>query len=109
MIPLLVFYVHILAMAGAFTKRYQDEGLTEGLLAVFFMGLIFFVGWSISSFIMKLVMEPNGFGLFFDRDAASLLFLTIMEVVFYTFYLKSDKPSEEEPPAQMPHADRQQP
>ena len=92
MIPLLVFYVHIVAVAGAFSKRYQEEGISEGLLAVFFVALIFFVGWSISSFIMKLLMEPKGFGLFFDRDAASLLLLTAMEVVFYAFYLRNDKP-----------------
>ncbi len=96
MIPLLVFYVHIVAIAAAFTKRYQDEGLSEGLLAVFFMGLIFFVGWSISSFIMKLLMEPKGFGLFFDRDAASLLLLTVLEGIFYTFYLRADSPPVEE-------------
>ncbi len=95
MIPLLVFYVHIVAMAAAFTKRYQDEGISEGFLAVFFMGLIFFVGWSISSFVMKLVMEPKGFGLFFDRDAASLLMLAAMEAVFYAFYLRADTPPPE--------------
>jgi len=100
MIPLLVFYFHIVAMAAAFTKRYQDEGLSEGFLAVFFMCLIFFVGWSISSFIMKLVMAPRGFGLFFDRDAASLLLLTAMEGVFYAFYLRADSPAPEEPPTQ---------
>ncbi len=95
MIPLLVFYVHIVAMAAAFTKRYQDEGIGEGFLAIFFMGLIFFVGWSISSFLMKLLMEPKGFGLFFDRDAASLLLLTAMEGVFYAFYLRADTPADQ--------------
>ncbi|MGA9119528.1 MAG: hypothetical protein WB699_09190 [Bacteroidota bacterium] len=92
MVPLLVFYVHLVAMAAAFTKRWQDEGLSEGFLAVFFMGLIFFVGWSMTSFITKLIMPPQGFGLFFDRDAASLLLLTFLEVIFYTFYLRSDEP-----------------
>jgi hypothetical protein len=91
MVPLLVFYVHIVAVTAAFTKRWQDEGLSEGLLAVFFMALIFFVGWSMTSFLAKLLMEPRGFGLFLDRDAISLLLLTAVEVIFYTFYLKSDE------------------
>ncbi len=90
MIPLLVFYVHIVAMTAAFSKRWQDEGLSEGMLAVFFMALIFFVGWSMTTFIMKLVMEPAGFGRFLDRDGASLLLLTIAEGVFYYFYLRGD-------------------
>jgi hypothetical protein len=94
MVPLLVFYIHVVAIAAVFTKRWQDEGLTEGLLGVFFMGLIFFVGWSISSFILKLVMNKEGLGYFLDRDAASLLLLTAGEGVFYYFYLKDDTPGD---------------
>ncbi len=90
MIPLLVFYVHIVGMAAAFTKRWQDEGLSEGFLALFFIALIFFVGWSMSSYIMKLLMPVEGLGPLFDRDAASLLLLAGMEAVFYTFYLRGD-------------------
>ncbi len=95
MIPLLVFYVHIVGMAAAFTKRWQDEGLSEGFLALFFIALIFFVGWSMSSYIMKLLMPVEGFGPFFDRDAASLVLLGGMEAVFYTFYLRGDGPEKQ--------------
>ena len=91
MIPLLVFYAHIVAVAGAYTKRWQDEGLSEGFLAVFFMALIFFVGWSMASFLMKLVMPAAGAGPALDRDSASLLLLTVAESVFYYFYLKSEE------------------
>ncbi|HTY58237.1 MAG TPA: hypothetical protein VMF59_05440 [Bacteroidota bacterium] len=91
MIPLLVFYAHIVAVAGAYTKRWQDEGLAEGFLAVFFMALIFFVGWSMASFVMKLVMPPAGAGPALDRDSASLLLLTLAESVFYYFYLKGEE------------------
>lgn len=90
MIPLLVFYIHVIALAAAFTKRYQEEGVTEGLLAVFFMVLIFFVGWSISSFLMKLVMSPQGLGPGFNRDAAALVLLTVGESIFYYFYLRGE-------------------
>lgn len=93
MIPLLVFYVHIVALAAVFTKRWQEDGVVEGILGVFFMALIFFVGWAISSFIMKLFMSQEGLGTFFDRDAASLLLLTIAEAVFYYFYFR-EKPEE---------------
>ena len=57
------------------------------------MALIFFVGWSISSFLLKLVMAAEGFGPMFDRDAASLLFLTVAETIFYYFYLRGDPPA----------------
>jgi hypothetical protein len=92
MIPLLVFYLHVVAFAAAFTRRWLDEGVVEGLLTVFFMGLIFFVGWSISSFVMRLLLSPEGWGELFDRDASALLLLTIVETVFYYYFLKGDVP-----------------
>ena len=87
MIPLLVFYVHVVFVAGLFTQRWQDEGLGEGSLAIFFAGLIFFVGWSMTSFLVRLVMHQEAaWGV--DRDSASLLLLTGAETVFYYFYFR---------------------
>ena len=91
MIPLLVFYAHIVAIAAAFTRRWQEEGVGEGLLAVFFVALIFFVGWSIVSFLLKLVIEAPGFGPWLDRDALALLLLTVAEGFFYYFFLRNDR------------------
>lgn len=101
MIPLLVFYLHTIAVVAIFTRRYQAEGIAEGFLSVFFMALIFFVGWAMASFVMKLVMPPEGFAVWFDRDAASLLLLTVAEGVLYYFYFRDEKNSDErvEPPS----------
>lgn len=90
MIPLVVFYAHIIVLAAGFTKRYQEEGIAEGFLAVFFVALIFFVGWSISSFLLKFLIGPEGLGPLMDRDAISLLILTGGEAVFYFFFLRDD-------------------
>ena len=93
MIPLFVFFVHIVAVTAVFTKRWQEEGIAEGFLGVFFMAVIFFVGWSMSSFTMKLFMTQGGPVVWFDRDAASLLLLTVAEGVFYYFYFREkEKP-----------------
>jgi len=91
-VPLMVFYAHIIVVAAGFTKRYQEEGIAEGFLAVFFVALIFFVGWSISSFLLKFLVGPEGFGTLLDRDALSLLLLTAGEAVFYYFFLRDDTP-----------------
>lgn len=92
MIPLLVFYVHIIGFAAGFTRRWQEEGVSAGFLALFFMGLIFFVGWSMASFIMKLLLPAGGLGPPLDRDAASLLLLTAAEAVFYHYYFRKGPP-----------------
>lgn len=94
MIPLLVFYIHVLAVVTAFTKRFQDGGLPEGGLAVFFVALIFFVGWSISSFVIKLFVDDAGLGVLMNRDAISLLLLTAGEGVFYYFFFREDSSNE---------------
>ena len=83
MIALFVFYGHVVAAAALFTKRWQEEGVTEGILAVVFLALIFSVGWSMSTFILKLFVDEAGFDVWLDRDALSLLLLAVMEVIFF--------------------------
>ncbi len=90
MIPLLVFYLHVVALAAAFTRQWQEEGMSGGVLAASLVALIFFVGWGMTSFVLKLVMAKEGLGPAFDRDAASLALLTVCEGVIYYFYLKSE-------------------
>jgi hypothetical protein len=98
-IPLVVFYLHIVAIAGVYTRRWQEEGLAEGFLAVFFMALIFFVGWSMASFVMKFFMTAGNAGGGWNRDSASLLLLTAAEGVFYYFYLKGEEKTSGSPDA----------
>ncbi len=88
MIPLLVFYLHTVAAVWAYTKRWREQGVKEGILAVAFMALIFSVGWSMSTLLLKAVVGPSGLGPGLDRDALSLLLLTLGEGVFYYLYLK---------------------
>ncbi len=96
MVPLIVFYAHIIAFTAVFTKRWQEEGVSEGSLGVLFMLLIFFVGWSMASFVMRLVLPPEGFGRWLDADAAALAVLAVVESVFYYFYFKKDAPREDQ-------------
>jgi len=88
MVALIVFYLHVVTFAAVFTKRWQEEGVKEGVLGVIFMGLIFFVGWSMASFMIKMVMPVGGLGRMFDNDAAALTLLTCAEAVFYYFYFR---------------------
>jgi hypothetical protein len=86
MIPLIIFYLHIVGLAAAFTSEYQKEGTGAGFLNVGFVVLIFSVGWSISTFIVKYLVAEEGFGIWMNRDAISLVLLTAGETVFYYFY-----------------------
>ena len=91
MIPLFVFYAHTIAAVWIFTKRWQEGDWKEGILAVGFLALIFSVGWSMSTFILKLVIDEKGFAIWMDRDALSLLLLAVMEAVFFYIQMKRKK------------------
>lgn len=52
--------------------------------------LLFSVGWSISTMLLKVLIEPEGFGIYFDRDAMSLTLLSIVEYFFYRFYYSDE-------------------
>lgn len=91
MVTLFVFYLHTIAAVTAFTKRWQESGWGEGLLAIAFVALIFSVGWSITAFILALLVEKKGFGIWFDRDAMSLALLTVLEAGFYYAQVRRKK------------------
>lgn len=71
-----------------FTKKWQEEGLSSGLINLALIGILFTVGWTITGIIAKLVMDQKGLGIYYDRDTFSLTLLTIAEYFFYKFYYK---------------------
>ena len=92
MITLFIFYIHVVAAVALYTKRWQEADKKEGFLAAGFLLLVFSVGWSIATFIVKLFMDEKGLGIWFDRDTASLTLLTLVEVpFFYTQMIKEKK------------------
>jgi hypothetical protein len=90
MIPLVIFYLHIVLATAAFTKSWQDSGLTDGILTLAFVGLIFVVGWSIASFIIGLCL-PREVSAVLNTDSLSLILLASGEACFYYFYFLSHK------------------
>jgi hypothetical protein len=86
MIPVIIFYAHVVFLVYIFTRNFLDEGFTSGFLSIIFIIVIFSVGWTISEFLFSLFMDDKGLGLLFPRAAFSLMFLTLVEAVFYKFY-----------------------
>ena len=90
MITALIFFMHLIFGLVIFTKKWQDENLTSGFQNVALIGILFAVGWSMTGIVAKLVMDPKGLGMQFDRDTFSLTLLTILEFFFYKFYFKDE-------------------
>lgn len=91
MIPLLVFYIHIVAFTYFFVREYGREGLSAGFVTLGFLILIFSVGWTISTMIFKYIIDDAGFGIWLNRDALSLAALTLCEAVIYYFYFREKR------------------
>jgi hypothetical protein len=100
MITALIFTAHMVFMAVIFTKKWQDESLSSAFINIALIIVLFAVGWSISTSLVKLVIDSKGFGIQFDADTISLTVLVICEYFFYKFYYGDDekglKPSNED-------------
>lgn len=88
MLIALIFFIHCLFALIIFTIKWQEESLPSAFLNVGLIGILFTVGWSITNIIAKIIMEPGGLGLYFDRDTFALTLLTIVEYFFYKMYYK---------------------
>jgi hypothetical protein len=108
-----IFLLHICAAIYAFITRRRAGGLSEGVLAVAFMGIVFAVGWTIATVLTNLLFTPEFFikwyyhqtdSLFLltlrkeiNRDTISLLLLTFGEVGFYYLFLQGKDEGAEKP------------
>lgn len=89
MITAIIFAAHLIFMLVIFTKKWQEEDLSAGLLNVALIILLFTVGWAITGIIAKALMEQKGLGIYYDRDAFSLSLLAVIEIFFYRSYYSS--------------------
>ena len=89
MIPVVIFYAHLVFLVYMFTKNLIEEGRVSAFLSILFIIVIFSVGWTFSEFLLGFFIKPECFGLMFPRAAFSLLLLTTIEIIFYKFYYKS--------------------
>jgi hypothetical protein len=88
MITAFIFFGHLFFALYIFTKKWQDEGLKTAFLNIGLIGILFAVGWSIAAIIANLLMEQEGLGIYYDRDAFSLTILSTAEYFFYRIYYK---------------------
>ena len=88
MITAIIFFAHFIFTLIIFTKKWQEEGLSSAWMNVGLIVILFAVGWTVTGMIAKILMEQEGFGIYFDRDTFSLTLLTILEVFFYRFYYR---------------------
>lgn len=91
MIELLIFELHIVGALYAFTKNWLKGSLKDGFLAVAIIGLIFTIGWALTSPIASLIMPQKLNSIYFTTDTLSLVILFIPEVLFFYFYFVKDK------------------
>jgi hypothetical protein len=90
MITAFIFFGHLFFALYIFTKKWQDENLKSALLNLVLISILFSVGWTITTIISQTFMEPEGFGIQFNRDTFSLTLLSIVEFFFYRIYYKED-------------------
>lgn len=88
MITAFIFFAHYIFTLIVFTKKWQDENLSGATLNIGLIGVLFAVGWTMTTMVAKIVMEPEGLGIFYDRDTFALTLLSLAEFFFYRLYYK---------------------
>ncbi len=91
MISALIFAAHLVFVTYIFTKKWQDESLSSAFINLALVIVLFAIGWSISTSVVKIFIESKGFGIHFDADTISLTLLSIAEYFFFKFYYANDK------------------
>jgi len=91
MIEILIFHFHIVGALYAFTKNWRRQGIKEGILAVLIIGLIFVIGWALTSPIAWAIMPKQWASIWFTQDTLSLILLFIPECFFFYFIFVKDK------------------
>jgi hypothetical protein len=86
MISALIFSAHIIFILVIFTKKWQDESIGSAFTNLALIVILFAVGWSVATAVVKLFIDSKGFGIQFDGDTISLTLLSIVEYFFYKFY-----------------------
>lgn len=92
MITALIFAAHLGFLTVVFTKKWQTESLSSGLTNAALVIILFSVGWAVTGMFANLIMEKEGFGIYFDRDTFSLFLLSVAEYFFYRFYYSEKEP-----------------
>jgi len=86
MVELIIFQLHIVGALYAFTKSKMKGTLKDGFLALAIIGLIFTIGWALTSPIAGFIMPDEWNTIYFTTDSLSLVLLLIPESVFFYFY-----------------------
>jgi hypothetical protein len=94
MISAIIFSAHLVFMLVVFTKKWQDDSISSAFTNLALIIILFAVGWSIATSLVKIFIDSKGFGVQFDSDTISLTILTVVEYFFYKFYYSDDKSSE---------------
>jgi hypothetical protein len=105
MIAAVIFLIHVV-LAIYLGYRGRKDGGSGIALGVSMVVLLFAIGWTLSTFIIRLVWPEQGVGMFIDdwadtptkrflyrevtADTASLVLLTIGELFFYAWYLRRE-------------------
>jgi len=91
MISALIFSAHLVFILIIFTIKWQNESLGTAFTNLALIIVLFAVGWSIATAVVKIFIDSKGFGIQFDSDTISLTILVTVEYFFYRFYYQDNK------------------
>ncbi len=86
MVNVIILLLHLVFTIWIALKKYKEKNISDALLNVALIIILFAVGWSLLAMVINMFVEPAGLGKHFDRDTITLTLLTIAEFFFYRVY-----------------------
>lgn len=91
MVSAIIFAAHLIFACVIFTKKWQDESLSAAFTNLALIVILFSVGWSITTSLIKIFVDSEGLGIYFTSDDMALTLLAIIEYLFYNVYYGKEK------------------
>lgn len=83
MIDLLIYHLHLVALAITFSKYWKLEGLKSGFMSLLLALFVFLICWTLSATLSYYIYPQELNNIYFSNNTLSLLLILIPEYFYY--------------------------
>lgn len=80
-----IFFLHFVYIVYIFIKKYKSSGLSDAIMNVVFIIVIFSIGWSILNLLLKPILPEK---IHFEELSSDSIILIILSAIEYIGYRK---------------------
>jgi hypothetical protein len=83
MIDLLIYQLHLIALAYTFSKYWKMEGLKAAFMSITLALLVFLICWTMSATLSYYIYPSEYNNIYFSNNTLSLILILYPEYLYY--------------------------